>query len=146
MSARFRQPSPERATDSAYLATIVVTIGLTTLLCGIAMFWLGKARFGRIIRFVPYPVFGGFLAITGWYLLRGGLETVVGHPLSLQNLGSLFESGTGIKVALAAAFVLLVQVFNTRVSSGALLPIAIIATIAVFNIVVLFLGCFTDAT
>ncbi len=93
------------------------------------MFWLGRARFGRIIRFVPYPVFGGFLAITGWYLLRGGMETVVGYPLNLQNLGSLFESGTGIKVGLAAAFVLLVQVFNTRVSSGALLPIAIIATI-----------------
>ena len=127
-------------TDSAYFATIVVTMGLTTLLCGIAMFWLGRARFGRIIRFVPYPVFGGFLAITGWYLLRGGMETVVGHPLSLQNLGSLFESGTGIKVGLAAAFVLLVQVFNTRVSSGAFLPIAIIATIVVFDIVVLFLG------
>jgi sulfate permease, SulP family len=127
-------------TDSAYLATIVVTMGLTTLLCGFAMFWLGRARFGRIIRFVPYPVFGGFLAITGWYLLRGGIETVVGYPLSLQNLGSLFESGTGIKVALALAFVLLVQAFNARVSSGALLPIAIITTIAVFNIIVLYLG------
>ena len=84
-------------TDSSYLATIVVTMGLTTLLCGFAMFWLGRARFGRIIRFVPYPVFGGFLAITGWYLLRGGLETVVGHPLRLQNLGSVFESGTSIR-------------------------------------------------
>jgi sulfate permease, SulP family len=127
-------------TDSAYLATIVVTMGLTTLLCGLVMFWLGRARFGRIIRFVPYPVFGGFLAITGWYLLVGGMETVVGHHLSLQNLGSLFESGTGIKVALAVAFVVLVQLFNARVSSGAVLPIAIIATIAVFDIVVLFLG------
>ncbi len=126
--------------DSAYLATIVVTMGLTTLLCGFAMFWLGRAQFGRIIRFVPYPVFGGFLAITGWYLLRGGMETVVGHPLNLQNLGSLFETGTGIKVALAVAFVVLVQFFNARVSSGALLPIAIIATIIMFNIAVLYLG------
>jgi SulP family sulfate permease len=127
-------------TDSTYLATIVVTMGLTTLLCGFAMFWLGRAQFGRIIRFVPYPVFGGFLAITGWYLLVGGVETVVGHPLSLNNLGSLLEAGAGIKVALAAAFVLLVQAFNSRVSSGAFLPIAIIVTIIAFDIVVLFLG------
>ncbi len=126
-------------TDPAYLATIIVTIGLTTLLCGLAMFWLGTARLGRIIRFVPYPVFGGFLAITGWYLLTGGLEIVAGHPLSLQNPGSLFDPATGIKVALAIAFVGIAQ-FNPRVPSGALLPFAAVATISAFNVVVLLLG------
>ena len=126
-------------TDPAYLATIILTIGLTTLLCGVAMFWLGKARFGRIIRFVPYPVFGGFLAITGWYLLVGGMEIVAGHHLGLQNLASLLEPVTGIKIALAMAFVGLARL-NARVPFGALLPIAVVATIIVFNAVVLLLG------
>ena len=127
-------------TDPAYLVTIVITVGLTTLLCGLAMFWLGKARFGRIIRFVPYPVFGGFLAITGWYLLVGGMEIVAGHHLGLQNLDRLFEPVTGVKMALAIVFVALVQLFTARTSSGVLLPLAVVATIAVFNAVVLFLG------
>ena len=127
-------------TEPAYLATIIVTIGLTTLLCGFTMFWLGKARFGRIIRFVPYPVFGGFLAITGWYLLVGGMEIVVGHHFGFQNLDSLLEPVTRIKVVLAIALVGLVQLFTMRASSGTLLPIAVVVTIAVFNAVVLFLG------
>ncbi len=126
-------------TDPAYLATIIATIGLTTLLCGLAMFWLGSAKLGRIIRFVPYPVFGGFLAITGWYLLVGGMDIVAGHHLSLQNLGSLLEPVTGIKMMLAIIFVGLV-LLSARVPSGALLPIAVLATIVLFDFVVQLLG------
>ena len=126
-------------TDPAYLATIIATIALTTLLCGLAMFWLGTARLGRVIRFVPYPVFGGFLAITGWYLLVGGMDIVAGHHLNLQNLDSLFLPVTGIKMVLAMAFVGVV-LLSTRVPSGVLLPIAVVATIALFDAVVLLLG------
>lgn len=65
---------------AALLATVLVAIGLTTALSGAGMFLLGAAQLGRIVRFVPYPVFGGFLAITGWYFLVAGLEIVVGLP------------------------------------------------------------------
>jgi SulP family sulfate permease len=65
----------------AFLATVLAAMGLTTALTGLTMLLLGLAGLGRIIRFVPYPVFGGFLAITGWYLVVGGLEIVVGEPV-----------------------------------------------------------------
>ena len=29
---------------------------------------------GKLIRFVPYPVVGGFLAGTGWLLFKGGID------------------------------------------------------------------------
>jgi SulP family sulfate permease len=128
-------------TQPAYLATILVTIGLTTVLCGVAMFALGAGGLGRIIRFVPYPVFGGFLAITGWYLFTGGLETVLGRALSVQQLLLIVQDpGTAIKVGFAVAFVVIVMVFNRRFGSGALLPLAMAATAVVFNALVFGAG------
>jgi sulfate permease, SulP family len=120
----------------AFLATVLVAIGLTTTLSGLGMFLLGQASRGRIIRFVPYPVFGGFLAITGWYLLQGGFEIVVGTPGTLALLPRLAEPAVALKVLLALAFVTLLQLSETRLKSAMLLPMAVIATIAAFNLTV----------
>lgn len=118
----------------AYLATVLVTVGLTTLLCGIAMFALGAGGLGRIIRFVPYPVFGGFLAITGWYLLTGGLGTVLGHSPTFQQLWRLFEDPhAALKLGFAVAFVVIVMLLNRRFGSGALLPLAMVVGAVLFN-------------
>ena len=51
------------------LAAILVAM----VLCGIVFLWLGSRRRGDLIRFVPYPVVGGFLAGTGWLLFKGGV-------------------------------------------------------------------------
>jgi sulfate permease, SulP family len=51
------------------LAAILVAM----VLCGIVFLWLGARRRGDLIRFVPYPVVGGFLAGTGWLLFKGGV-------------------------------------------------------------------------
>ena len=40
-----------------------------TLLAGAVMFLIGALRWGQLLRFVPYPVVGGFLAATGWLLI-----------------------------------------------------------------------------
>ena len=43
------------------LAPVMIVVALTTALTGILLFCLGFARAGGAIRFVPYPVIGGFL-------------------------------------------------------------------------------------
>jgi len=48
---------------------------------------------GRWIRFIPYPVIGGFLAGTGWLLARGSFKVMCGIPLSLDSMGTLLEKG-----------------------------------------------------
>ena len=45
---------------------IFVTIALTSILVGIFFFILGSLKLGKLVRFIPYPVVGGFLAGTGW--------------------------------------------------------------------------------
>lgn len=125
---------------SGLLPTILVTIGLTSVLCGVAMYALGALRLGRITRYVPYPVFAGFLAITGWYLITGGLETVIGGHLSIGRLLELADGGVALKIGAALCFVIAVELANRRFPSGVALPLGALAAIALFNIVVAVLG------
>ncbi len=126
--------------EAGFLLTLLIAIGLTTLATGVFMFTLGAARLGRMIRYVPFPVFGGFLAITGWYLLSGGLDTAFGFHLTFATLAALTNSANLLKLGLVVAFVAIVESFNSRFPSGLFLPAAVSGVILLFNLVVLWTG------
>ena len=69
--------SPERAFLTVVAATLAVTV-----LSGAIFLVLGMLRRGNLIRFVPYPVVGGFLAGAGWLLLKGGIYVASGESPS----------------------------------------------------------------
>ena len=48
------------------LAPVLITLGLSTIVTGLVLCGLGLTRMGRAIRYVPYPVVGGFLGATGF--------------------------------------------------------------------------------
>lgn len=62
---------------------------VVTLLTGVAFYLLGRFRLGNLVRFIPYPVVGGFLAGTGWLLAKGGVRVAAGVEPSLSRLGFL---------------------------------------------------------
>ncbi|MGK7954230.1 MAG: SulP family inorganic anion transporter, partial [Crocosphaera sp.] len=73
------------------LLTLIVIIILTGLLSGIVFFTLGFFRLGSLVRYVPYPVIGGFLAGTGWLLVSGIIKTYAGIEVSVNHLRQLFS-------------------------------------------------------
>ena len=62
--------SAEGAPDDL-LAPVMIVMGLSAALTGLLFFGLGVARAGGAIRFIPYPVIGGFLGATGWLMMSG---------------------------------------------------------------------------
>lgn len=72
--------------------SIVVAVGLTSVLTGIFFILLGHFKLGSLVRFLPYPVVGGFLAGTGWLLFTGGIGVMSPIPFSLANMGALFPA------------------------------------------------------
>src|SRR5581483_9529095 len=62
-----------RAGPAEQFATSVLVVVGTSLITGLCMLVLGSFRLGGLVRFLPYPVMGGFLAGTGWLLLKGGV-------------------------------------------------------------------------
>jgi len=77
---------PPSASAMEVLSTVVVTIVLTSVLAGAFFLGLGSFRLGRLVRYVPYPVVGGFLAGTGLLFVEGAFGIMTGEPLNLATL------------------------------------------------------------
>jgi sulfate permease, SulP family len=69
-------------TAAPQLAPVLITLGLSTIVTGIVLCGFGLTRMGRAIRYVPYPVVGGFLGGIGCLLLLGAIR---GSDFSLRH-------------------------------------------------------------
>ena len=73
--------------------TVGVAVILTSVVTGLCFVLIGSLKLSRFVRFIPYPVVGGFVAGTGLLLVRGSLGVMLGRTPDLSNLGFLFTSG-----------------------------------------------------
>jgi len=65
--------SPPGVALEALFPSLIVLLAGSTLAMGVIYLSIGVFRLGSLVRFLPYPVLGGFLAGTGWLLTIGGL-------------------------------------------------------------------------
>ena len=82
--------SPRRTGVGTYeppdvFLTVIAATLVVTILCGVVFAMLGTFRLGNLVRFVPYPVVGGFLAGTGWLLFKGGIYVASGVQPHLRT-------------------------------------------------------------
>ncbi|MDA0268193.1 MAG: SulP family inorganic anion transporter, partial [Cyanobacteria bacterium] len=68
------------APTAEVLATVLIMIAMSALLTGGLLLGLGLLKQGDRIRVVPYPVIGGFMAGTGWLLVRGVVQITTDLP------------------------------------------------------------------
>lgn len=86
MAASIAAHMNEAHDPAAFYSTLWAALCLSTASTGIFLYILGRFNMGRWIRFIPYPVIGGFLAGTGWLLISGSFSVMVGLPLSPARL------------------------------------------------------------
>ncbi len=125
--------------------TVVVAVALATIAIGITAAILGGLRLGRFIRFVPFPVIGGFLAGSGYLILMGGLGVVAGQSLSWTSLAALGDPAVLLRFAAALGFLVPLALLQLRLPTSLALPAVALAVIVVFNLVVLAAGLDDDA-
>lgn len=71
---------------AAVYSTIVAAISLTSVLAAVFFLLLGWFKASGFVRYIPYPVVGGFLAGTGYLLCVGAFGVMVDVPLTRANL------------------------------------------------------------
>src|SRR5437868_1562064 len=98
-----------------------------TLVCGAVLYGLGALQWAKYFRFVPYFVVGGFLAVTGWFLVAGGIRMTIGRSLQLSNLGSGWTAVDIAKLASALATLAVLLALHRRVKSPFAMPAALLA-------------------
>jgi SulP family sulfate permease len=122
MSARGLDPFP----------TIVAAISFSAVVTGALFLVLGVLRLGTIVRFIPYPVVGGFLAGTGWLLFQGSVSVMAGTELTFSHLDKLLANDAivnwlpGLILGIGLTFI------TRRVHHFLLLPGLLVLSIAGF--------------
>ncbi|MDV7143954.1 SulP family inorganic anion transporter [Tropicimonas sp. TH_r6] len=71
-------------TQEVAVATVMVLVVVTALATGALMLLIGLARLGQVVKSVPYPVVGGFLAATGCLLVLRAVQFGVGDLSGLE--------------------------------------------------------------
>ncbi|MGE5506529.1 MAG: SulP family inorganic anion transporter [Actinomycetota bacterium] len=132
--------APAAATPEQIFPTVMMALMLATLLTGLVLFCLGAYQLGGLIRFMPYPVMGGFLAGTGWLLVKGSLKVTTGQAITLDNVGFLFQGPVLVKWLPALLFAVVLVAGMRRWRHVATMPILLAVGIGLFHVVRLGLG------
>lgn len=123
------------ASSTTIFITVTVMIALTTLAAGLFFILLGTFKLGNLIRFLPYPVMGGFLAGTGYLLIRGGM----GIMTSSAGL-ALLQPDALIRWVPAVILGFVLFLVSRRVRNPLWIPTIVVAAGVLFYLIAWALG------
>ena len=104
------------------------------------MCFIGVTRAGRAIRFVPFPVIGGFLGATGWLMITGAVQVVTDRAPTIATIGSYAEFGAVGKIAAALVVAVALYFITRRSKSPFVLPGLLLAAFAAAYVVLPIIG------
>jgi sulfate permease, SulP family len=118
------------------LGPALIAMSLATAVTGLLLCVLGFTHAARAIRFLPYPVIGGFLGATGWLMVTGAIQVVTDQRPTLANLGAFADPTIAAKLAAGTAVAIALHVLLRRSKSPFALPGVLLAAFAVTHLVV----------
>ena len=131
-----------KATDPSaqLLGPVLLTLSAATIITGLVLCSLGLTRIGRAIRYVPYPVIGGFLGATALLIALGGVRVITNESLRFDNLASFANPMTMYELLAGVALAFTVYLTWHRSRNPLALPALLIAGVVATHIVFNFMG------
>jgi len=127
-------------TPNEILPTIMVALAAASVTSGVLLFLVGRFRLGRVVRYIPFPVVGGFLAGTGWLLVIASFGIMTGNSLTIENI-PIFMQPDQLLLWVPGVMVALVLFFGLRLIKHSLaFPGLLILLIALLHIGLLVAG------
>jgi SulP family sulfate permease len=122
------------------LAPTLIAISLATAVTGLLLCVLGFTKAARAIRFLPYPVIGGFLGATGWLMVTGAIQVVTDQKPTLGNLGAFADHVVAQKIVAGIVVAILLHILLRRFKSPFALPGVLLAAFIAAHVVVIASG------
>lgn len=113
---------------AAALPTAVVALCIACLLIGLGWFLLGRKGAGDLVRYIPYPVIGGFLSAVGWLMVSGGAAVSQGASLTPTSILAMFREGPHAQLVVGTAVALAIWGSTLRFKHTLLIPGLIVAS------------------
>jgi SulP family sulfate permease len=120
--------------------TVVAALMLTAFATGIVFLLLGFFKRGNLVRYIPYPVIGGFLAGTGLLLVQGAISVMADVPVNPSHLDAFTTADYILKWLPGLVFAALLLALLRRYSHFLLVPGMLITAIVAFYLVLLVSG------
>jgi sulfate permease, SulP family len=124
--------SMKSAAPESIYATVLAAIAVTSLLTAIFFLLLGWFKAAGFVRYIPYPVIGGFLAGTGWLLAKGAFGVMTDLQLTSSNLPQMMAADKLIVWVPGTIFALVLLLVLRRYNHFLITPGALILATALF--------------
>ena len=115
--------------NTGLLLPTLIVMAIATALTGLLLCILGFTRAGRAIRFVPYPVIGGFLGATGWLMILGAIQVVTDHRLTLYGVQEFLSGPIAAKLVAGLAVAIALHILLPRSQNPMVMPAIMLAAI-----------------
>jgi sulfate permease, SulP family len=125
------------------LPAVLITLAVAAVLTGVVLCCFGMTRMGRAIRYVPYPVVGGFLGATGCLILLGAVRVITGQQLQFATLGQFEDLLTLSKLAAACVMAIVLYLTWHRSRSSFGLPAILVGGVIAAHILFWLAGIST---
>ncbi len=124
------------ASNAQIIVNILIALSVSTFLTGVFLFGIGALKLGQWLRFIPYPVIGGFLAASGWLLVTGGVEVVTQANLTLSPVSweVLYSSLYGPQIVVGVLFAVSIPLLGRVMPNFLALPVAFFGFLFVLDV------------
>lgn len=130
------QMSGKASTEEIFY-TAMALIVISTLFTGVFFIFMGKYKLGNIVRFLPYPVLGGFITGIGLILVKGGIGITTDIPVTISAIPKLIQPAMLLKWASGCIFGLALYFILHRSPHFLTFPGLIILFFALFYVILL---------
>ncbi|MEO1350429.1 MAG: SulP family inorganic anion transporter [Cyanobacteria bacterium J06635_15] len=128
------------AMPEAILPTILAAIALGSLLTGIFLLILSPFKLDKAIRYIPFPIVGGFLAGIGFLLVEGGFKFMLREPLGKAMIILMLNPDTLLRWLPGALLAGWLMLMVRRLNRPILIPVSVLGAIALFYLTLLLLN------
>ena len=113
--------APGTTTQQLEILAVVALAGTTSII-GIMLLVFGILRLGIWIRYVPFPVVGGFLSASGVMLVLGAIRLLTGETVSLERLPDPAQMRVALPMSMAVCVAAVLALSRARWKHPMVLP------------------------
>ena len=124
--------APADMSPEALFPLVYWIVVFSSLLTGGFVLLLGLTRAAGVVRYIPYPIVGGFLAGLGWLIFNAGFAVAVDLRLAADSLPLLMSTEVFRRWLPALVFALCVLALQARFKHAMIMPAFIILSVALF--------------
>ena len=122
------------AEPAALILLILACANVAAIAAGLVFYGLGKFHLGALVRFIPYPVIGGFVAGSGLLILLGAIRVIVGGDLDFKSMDGLMEPLRLARWLAGIGFGVILLLVLRRFSHPLLVPGMLFAGVLVYHL------------